>query len=520
MIARVRIPVFILLAAAWMMAMACQKVPLLAPSGSTITITSAATALPLNGTADIVAQVLEPAGTPPHNGTLVTFTTTLGSIQPSDAETDINGRVTAKFIAGSASGTAVITASSGGANVGSAGAVKIAVGTAAVGRVTVNASPASVPAIGGTSTITTTVFDLNGNMLSAAPVSYSTTAGTLSAATVTTDANGVAKTTLTTNQQATVTASVGAQAPATGGGGTGSTTPSASGQASATVVVTVSAAPTLTITPPTTAPSAGLPASFTFAVAAAASNGSPVRDLTVNWGDGQTQSLGAVTGSAIVVHVFRSPDTYVVSGTVTDSFGNVVTVSISVTVNPKPLPVVTVVVGGSATPTAGTDITFTATVAAATGTGTVIQDVVIDYGDTGGRLDLGAVTGTITLHHVYQNAGTYTVTLTAQDSNGGVGTAITTVFVQAQVPLGVTLNASASIGTVTTVETFTATVTGLGNAVVNSYLWEFGNGDPPQTTTTNQVTHQYAHGTNTWTARVTVTTSTGGTATNTTVITP
>ena len=86
-----------------------------------------------------------------------------------------------------------------------------------------------------------------------------------------------------------------------------------------------------------------------------------------------------------------------------------------------------------------------------------------------------------------------------------------------------TLNASATPGAVTTIETFTATVTGLGNAVVISYLWEFGNGDPPQTTTTNQITHSAHRGSGTFTARVTVTTSApppNNTASNTTVITP
>ena len=96
-----------------------------------------------------------------------------------------------KFAAGSSSGTATITAASGGANVGASGAIKIAIGTAAVGRVTVNANPASVPAIGGTTTITAAVFDVNGNPLSSAPVSFSSTAGALSASTVATDANGV-----------------------------------------------------------------------------------------------------------------------------------------------------------------------------------------------------------------------------------------------------------------------------------------------------------------------------------------
>ena len=124
------------------------------------------------------------------------------------------------------------------------------------------------------------------------------------------------------------------------------------------------------------------------------------------------------------------------------------------------------------------------------------------------------------LHHVYQNGGTYTVVLTAEDSNGGVGTAVTTVFVQAQAPLGVTITASATAGPMNTIDTFTATVSGLGNAVVISYLWDFGNADPPQTTTTNQITHSYVRGTGPFTARVTITTSSGGTATNTMAVAP
>src|SRR3981081_1560254 len=76
---------------------ACQRVPLLAPTGSTITLTALATALPSNGTTDVIAQVIQPSGTPPHSGTHVTFTTTLGSIQPSDATTDVGGRAVVKF---------------------------------------------------------------------------------------------------------------------------------------------------------------------------------------------------------------------------------------------------------------------------------------------------------------------------------------------------------------------------------------------------------------------------------------
>ncbi len=69
----------------------CEKVPLLAPTASTITIVSNRTVLPINGTAQIIATVIEQSGSPAHNGTLVTFTTTLGTLAPREAVTD-NGQ--------------------------------------------------------------------------------------------------------------------------------------------------------------------------------------------------------------------------------------------------------------------------------------------------------------------------------------------------------------------------------------------------------------------------------------------
>jgi len=55
------------------------------------------------------------AGTPVQNGTLITFTTTIGRIEPSDARTH-NGQVTVKLITSGTSGLATITAYSGGAS--------------------------------------------------------------------------------------------------------------------------------------------------------------------------------------------------------------------------------------------------------------------------------------------------------------------------------------------------------------------------------------------------------------------
>jgi len=513
-------------------ALACQRVPLLAPSGSTMTLTTTSTALPVNGTTRIIAQIIEPAGTPPQSGTHVSFTTTLGAILPSETETDINGQAIAIFNAGGASGTATITAISGGVSVGSAGALKILIGTAAVGRVIVNASPQTVPALGGSSTISASVLDVNGNPLVATPVSFSTSAGTLSTTLATTDQGGNAQAVLTTFTTATVTASVGATAvtppattPPAGGGTTPTTptTPAAAGQASGSVTVGVAGAPTLLIAfaTGTTTASAGLPASFTFTVTAATANPSPIRDVTVDWGDrSPIQHLGAITGATTISHVFTSPGTYIVTGTVTDTFGTTTPASISVTVNPRPQPAVSVTVT-TTNPTAGTDVAFTASVAASTAaTGTVIQNVTIDFGD-GTRTELGAATGTaIALHHVYQAGGTYTVTLTAVDSNGGVGTGVTTVFVQTATPLTVSLSAAGTPSGTNTIETFTATVLGLGNAVVVNYHWVFGGTNGTADTSSNTQTRSYVAGSGPFTVSVTITTSDGRQATGSTVITP
>src|SRR5262245_17225917 len=134
--------------------MACDKVPLLAPTGSVISLLPTTTTVSLNSEVTIVATVIENgvasssgspsgsgapasgsragAGTPVQNGTLVTFTTTIGRIEPSEARTH-NGSVNVRLITGSTSGTARITAFSGGASA----FTDLKVGTAGAGRVTV-----------------------------------------------------------------------------------------------------------------------------------------------------------------------------------------------------------------------------------------------------------------------------------------------------------------------------------------------------------------------------------------------
>jgi len=416
-------------------ALSCEKAPLLAPSGSTIVITSPATVLPFNGSATILAQVLESSGYPPHSGTSVTFLTTLGTIQPPTVSTDANGRAQVTFLPGTTSGTATISAMSGGATTGATGSIKIAVGSAAVGGVRVGANPASVGAFGGSTTITANVFDINGSVLPFVPVVFATSAGSLTFSVVTTDASGTAQTTLTTTQQATVTATVGAQGATNGGGSgstggstggtTGSTTPT-TGQASGSVTVTVIAAPTLVITPPSTPPSAGLPAAITFVVTNP-TNGAVVRNVTVSWGDGQTQTLGVISGSQVVNHVYSAPGSYTVSATMTDSAGNVTTTATSVTV--IPVAAVTIVitpnVPSSCTGTGTCLVTFQIQVTPPTGIS--IIDAAVDYGDGQGQ-ELGGLNGSVTVQHPYTVHGvSETVTVTVTDTLNRQNRGFTTV---------------------------------------------------------------------------------------------
>jgi Bacterial Ig-like domain (group 1)/PKD domain len=427
MISRLRRPSALaaMVAVSAIAAVACEKVPLLAPTGSTITLTSLATVLPANGTTSIIAQVIESGGTPPHSGTFVTFTTSLGSVQPAEAETDISGRVIVKYVAGGGSGTATITALSGGVSASGTNAIKILVGSAAVGRVNMGANPTLVPTQGGTSVITAVVIDVNGNPLPNVSVSFSTTTGTLADAAVNTDQNGLAQTTLRTSQTATVTASVGAAVPSTtpppaGAPATGST----SGQASGTVTVGVAASPSLTITPPSTPPSVGLPATFTFAVTAAAANGSAVRDLSVNWGDGTTQDLGQVSGTATATHVFRNSGTYVITGTVLDASGNSTIVSTSTTVIPVPRP--TIIITPSPVP-GKVNTQTTLQIQITLPSGISVQDLSINFGD-GQSADLGGATSA-SVPHVYTTQGTFTVTVTVLDTTGQTTTGTTAVSI-------------------------------------------------------------------------------------------
>jgi PKD repeat protein len=475
------------------LAVACEKVPLLAPTGSTITLSASTNSLSANGSTTLIAQVLEAAGTPPHSGTHVTFTTSLGRVDPSEVETDANGRAVATFIANGLNGMATITAISGGATTGTDGAVKIAVGTAAVAGVAVSANPQSVPASGGSSTITARILDINGNFLVGSPVTFTTTAGNLSSTIVTTDGSGIATTTLTTNQQATVTATVGVSSTGTGGsGGTGSGGTGSNGSTSASsgsTTVNVTNGPTISIAPPATV-TKGTPASFTITTAVGATNGAPIRSVTINWGDGGgTRELGAITGASSQSHQYNQDGPFTISATVTDTAGSTASTSTSIDVLPAPQP--TVAIGVPSTVTATVPASFTYTTEDSS-SNAAIRTLAVNWGD--GQSDsFGASAGASAQSHTYETAGRYVISATVTDANGSSGNASSSINVIASTPPAITLSPSASTVNVGTPVTFSITATPLNGLTIRSITIDYGDGniDALGTASPQSVQHSY-----------------------------
>ena len=273
----------------------------------------------VNGTAQVIATVIEQAGTPVHNGTVVTFTGSLGSFSPVDAETT-NGKATTTFRANGESGTAKIGAVSGAAK---ATEVDLKIGGAGADQVVVRSEPSTVPVTGGTTQIVASVIDVSGNPLLGAPVVFSADNGVLSSNSAVTNSAGEARTSLETTRTTIVRAAVGAKF--------------------ATVTVTAVALPTISIAlAPGTGgigggsgqPEAGLPTTFTV-TPGTATTGNPIRNVIVDYGDGQTDNLGGISAATQVSHTYARPGTYRVTATVTDIQGLTNTASLVINVSER-----------------------------------------------------------------------------------------------------------------------------------------------------------------------------------------
>lgn len=480
---------------------ACDKVPLLAPTDSSITLSVSTTSIASNGTAQVIATVIEKPGTPVQNGTMVTFTGSLGSFEPPEVST-VNGTARTTFRANGSSGTAKIGAVSGGAK---ATEVEVRIGGAAAETITLRAEPATVSTNGGTVQLIATVTDASGNALPGTSVVFSTDAGQLGSTSVPTDGNGEARTTLTTNRNAIVKARVGTK----------------EGQ----LTINATSVPSTSISFQPTSPLVGIPVTFTVTPAAGGTTSNPIRNVTIDFGDGSSHSFGAISGAATVTHTYSRADTYVVTATTTDTAGLTNENRTNITVQSA---IVGVSVTGPATGDAGTSVTFQ--VAVSNTNNIPIASVRLDFGD-GQSTTLPGTGGSA--NHAYAQPGDYTVRATATAQNGQTftGTHVITIRPRAAVQVELDAAPTENQNAFTCVPTtgypktcttsmdafvpppgtpqgirivFTARVTGT-LAAPASFAWSFGDGTS-ETTSASSRDHFYTQrGTFVITVRVTTT---------------
>jgi hypothetical protein len=245
--------------------------------------------------------------------------------------------------------------------------------------------------------VTAVVVDASGNPIAGVPVSFATTAGSFSASVVNTDTAGVARTTLTTNQPASITATAG---------GTTSTATS----------ITLASRPTVSITASGT-PFEGGVTTLSVTVNPAESGGSPIENVSVSYGDGTSDNLGSVSGSISVQHVYEDEGSYTPTVTATDSTGSNVTASTVIFVQP-----LLVSIAAQQSTTNLKTFTLTANVNPSTAS---IASYTWTFGD--------GTTRTVsdpTTTHTYTTAGNKTVRVTARTSTGSTSSGTTTVRAQ------------------------------------------------------------------------------------------
>lgn len=421
---RIRLPLVLAALSLAFASAACERAQLLAPTNSTITVSAPNRVLPTGGSTTVSAFVSESSGTPVQNGTVVRFTTTLGRVEPVEAQTR-NGIAETTFFAGDSSGVAEVRAISGGAGGGTGttptNKVDITVGAAAVTNVTVRANPGTVGPGGGTVELIATAVATGGRTLDGIPVTFTTDQGVLNPPTVTTNSSGEARTLLTTNQKASVTATAGTIT-------------------SAAVTVAVRAAPGVTIACAPTGgtgncsaiqPSGASNGGTVLFTVTRAADTSSLRSVRLDFGDGSSQDLGTLAGGAAsVTHTYSgpsgsSPATYVATVSATDINGELTSASLTVGVIPRlPLAVSLGATFATAVVGQGQTWTFTATVTPTTGGADVVKSFSWDFGDGS-----TATTSGNTTSHVYTSNGRKTATVTVETTDGRTATGRTEFIV-------------------------------------------------------------------------------------------
>lgn len=186
-----------LLSVLLVLGLACDSASPVAPSGTLLTVSASPTEISTNGTATIRATALRANGTPVNPGTVIRFDTSLGTIDE-QAETDDDGVARVTLTGDGRIGTATVTARSG---VAESATVDVKVGKVAT-SVSLQATPSSIPEIGGTVQLLASVRDSEGQPLSGVTANFNTQIGRLASAGgfLTTGTDGQVSDTLTVEE--------------------------------------------------------------------------------------------------------------------------------------------------------------------------------------------------------------------------------------------------------------------------------------------------------------------------------
>ena len=255
-----------------------EKNSMVAPSDVVVDVAPPATLVVVNTSAPLSIKLAAPDGSPVEDGTEVWLAASRGELESRKVRAQ-GGVANVMFRAPSDSGPVQITAASGDVR----GQLDLAVASAPVAKITLTASPALLPADGGSTQVIATALSPQGQLVSGAPVKFQTTAGTVSPAMALTDGSGKAKTQLQTAAPAKVAAAV---------------------QGSQSVALTVALQPKLTIKASPATPTVGANVTFTIGLSTKGATG----NLSLVLGNGETKDLGKVTGPTTVkpTHVYRT----------------------------------------------------------------------------------------------------------------------------------------------------------------------------------------------------------------------
>lgn len=276
---------------------ACDKSSPVAPSGTVVSVSVNPSKIALDGAATVRVVAVRPNGTPVTPGTLVTFTTSLGTIDTSVA-TDAQGVAVATLRGDGRRGTATVTVRTGSVEAQTA---EVTIGLDGA-QITLQASPSTVVETGARVDLLSIVFDEDGNPLANGQVVFSAEVGRLDSggSIVTSSTTGEARDTLRiteTELNALTVDSFQVQATSPRAGG---------GSATATATIRVQRKPV---------------ANFIFTVtrlSAAFTDTSTSNPTSWLWdfGDGETSQARNPT------HTYSAPGTYLVTLQATNSAGS------------------------------------------------------------------------------------------------------------------------------------------------------------------------------------------------------